>query len=184
MDLEEPIPKNKVTTTKSKLYTNKQVSKGIHSSSSPDRRHHHPFNILYRLVVICGSIYCLHEMEVFHQIMRGPLVNHTWFKIGLAASVAISFIKAYMELYEGKLKKTKVEYLHFKNATHMVLLLFIIASFAFHKALWVEYGGLKTLFINFLLGYGVLLQCAFLLPIWLQNLITIIGFTFFIQQYH
>jgi len=48
---------------------------------------HHPVNLLYRIGVMSASLYGLHEMDVFHQITRGPNVDHQWFKIGLAASV-------------------------------------------------------------------------------------------------
>lgn len=47
----------------------------------------HPINLLYRSVVIGGSLYGLHTMSVFHAIMRSPDVNHQWFKLGLAGSI-------------------------------------------------------------------------------------------------
>ena len=47
----------------------------------------HPVNIIYRVTVMFGSIYGLYEHDVFHQIMRGPGVNHEWFKCGLAAGI-------------------------------------------------------------------------------------------------
>ena len=47
----------------------------------------HPVNLIYRATVIGGSVYVLHLMEVFHNIMRSPQVNHEWFKVGLAASI-------------------------------------------------------------------------------------------------
>lgn len=140
-------------------------------------------NLIYRVSVFCGSIYLLHIMEVFHKIRRSPDVNHLWFKIGLASTVAIAGIKAYMEMYEGKIRKKKIEYKSYKNATHAVLALFFFASFCFHVALWNAYGGLKTMFVLAVLGYGVLLQASLLMPTWLQNAMTFIVLTFFIQQY-
>ncbi len=47
----------------------------------------HPINIIYRLLVMSGSIYGLYKLDVFHQIILGPNIDHTWFKVGLAASV-------------------------------------------------------------------------------------------------
>mmetsp|Transcript_13273 Transcript_13273/g.19346 ORF Transcript_13273/g.19346 Transcript_13273/m.19346 type:complete len:187 (+) Transcript_13273:166-726(+) len=151
--------------------------------SQPVIPYNHPVNILYRVVVCFGSLYLLHEMEVFHQIVRGPDVSHEWFKIGLAASVAIAGIKAYMEMYEGKMNKKKVEYQGYKNSTHAVIFFFLLATFAFHVSLWNALGGFKTVVANFLLGYGVLLQLALLVPTWVQNAVTFIALTFFIQQY-
>ena len=88
-----------------------------------------------------------------------------------------------MELYEGHAKKRKVEYQNYKNCTHAVLLLLILASVAFHIALWPCYGGPRTIFIMILFGYGILLQLAILLPLWAQNLITFVVMALFIQEY-
>jgi hypothetical protein len=143
----------------------------------------HPINMIYRISVLCGSLYLLHIMDLFHKIRRSPDVNHLWFKIGLASTVLIAGIKAYMEMYEGKLRKKKIEYKSYKNATHAVLLLFFFASLCFHIALWNAYGGAKTIFVLSVLGYGVLLQASLLMPTWLQNAITFVALTFFIQQY-
>lgn len=145
--------------------------------------YNHPVNILYRIVVMAGSIYGLQYMDVFHQIMRGPLVSHMWFKIGLASSIVVAGIKAYMELYEGRMRKQKVEYKTYKTCTHLVIVSFLFASFSFHMALWDAFGGARTFFANFLIGYGILLQLSLLLPTWLQNMVTFVAFTFFLQQY-
>jgi hypothetical protein len=97
-------------------------------------------------------------------------------------STALFGVKAYLEMYEGKLKKKKVEYQNYKNATHAALLLWSLASFAFNKALWGEYG-IKTLFLSILVGYGIILQFMLLVPTWVQNVVGFIGLTFFLQQY-
>jgi hypothetical protein len=156
-------------------------SKGKKASTSLPSRH--PINIMYRTSVISGSLYGMHSMSVFHNVMRSPHVDHSWFKIGLAASIAVSMIKAYMELYETKVRKQKVEYANYKNATHAVMILILVASFAFHKSLWGAYGGLKTMLIMFLFGWGILLQLCLLLRPWLQNLVAFVGLTFLLQQY-
>lgn len=128
-------------------------------------------------------MYVLHLMEVFHNIMRSPNVDHEWFKVGLAASIGVSMIKAYMELYEGRIRKQKVEYQSYKNCTHAVMLLVLLASIAFHKSLWQAYGGPKTMLIMFLFGWGILLQLCLFLPTPIQNAIAFVGLTFFLQQY-
>jgi len=129
-----------------------------------------------------GSLYVLHVMHVFQEITRGSDVGHLWFKFGLAASVALQAIKAYIELYEGHTRKQQIEYNNYKGATHAAILLIMFASLAFHVALWPAFGS-KTLFIMFLVGYGVILQFLLLVPAWFQNLVTVVGMTFFIQQY-
>lgn len=94
--------------------------KFIGGNNSEARKHkglpaRHPINLLYRAAVIGGSLYGLHSMSVFHAIMRSPEVDHQWFKVGIAGSIAISMIKAYMELYEAKIRKQKVEYQSYKT---------------------------------------------------------------------
>jgi hypothetical protein len=62
--------------------------RGSHGSTSHSTLpHNHPVNILYRIGVIGGSLYALHELKVFHNIVRNPDVDHQWFKIGLAATI-------------------------------------------------------------------------------------------------
>ncbi len=96
---------------------------------------------------------------------------------------AIAAIKCYMEMFEGRVRKKKIDYQHYKTATHSVIVLFVLASFSFHKALWEQFGGGKTLFINFLFGFGILLQFALLVPTWVQNIITFVFAGFIIQEY-
>jgi len=143
----------------------------------------HPINLLYRCAVIGGSLWLLHHMEVFVTIMRGAKVNHMWFKAGLAASIAIQILKGYIELYDGKSKQQKIEYANYRHETHALLFLFLFASLSFHIALWPAFGGANTIFILFLLGWGVLLQIAILLPTWVQNIGGIASMTFLLQQY-
>ena len=88
-----------------------------------------------------------------------------------------------MELYEAKVRKQKVEYQSYKNMTHVVMILILLTSIAFHKSLWQAYGGLRTMWIMFLFGWGVLLQLCLFLPPTVQNAIAFIGLTFFLQQY-
>jgi len=153
------------------------------SSSGGSLPPRHPLNLLYRCAVIGGSLWFLHHMEVFVTIMRGANVNHMWFKSGLAASIAIQIGKGYIELYDGKSKQQKIEYANYRHETHTLLLLFLIASLSFHIALWPAFGGANTIFILFLVGWGVLLQIAILFPTWVQNIGGIASMTFLLQQY-
>jgi len=96
---------------------------------------------------------------------------------------AIAAIKCYMEMFEGSMRKKKVVYDNYKMATHSVIVLFLLASFSFHNALWDQFGGGKTFLINILFGFGILLQFALLVPTWLQNIVTFVFAGFFIQEY-
>lgn len=98
------------------------------------------------------------------------------------SSKALVGIKAYIELYEGHLRKQKVNYQNFKTATHVAILLLLLAGFAFHVALWPHYGW-NTPVALMLVTFGVLLQLAVILPTSIQNLVTVVALTFFLQEY-
>ena len=89
----------------------------------------------------------------------------------------------HMELYEGKMRKQKIEYQNYKSSTHAVMILWIIATICFNAALWNALGGLKTMLVLLIFSFGVLIQLMLLLPTAVQNIITFIGLTFFLQMY-
>lgn len=143
----------------------------------------HPYNIFKRCGIISASLYGLHShFQVHEKIMHSPLIGHEWFKVGLAASVAILALKSYVELYQGKIRKKKINYENFKTSTHCIMVLLLLASVAFHKALWPEYGA-KTLVIMTLVGFGICLQLALFVPTWVQNAVGAVVLTLFIQLY-
>ena len=113
--------------------------------------------------------------------MKSPNVSHEWFKIGLASTVAILFLKAYVELYSGRLQKKEVKYDNFKQETHLVLILILWTSLSFHIALWGEYGS-TSMVIMFLLGMFILNFCL-LMPTSVQNVVAFGLITFFLQEY-
>ena len=108
--------------------------------------------------------YKLLDFNVFHNIMHNPKVSHEWFKVGLAASIAIVFLKGYIELYKGKRQGKKVEYENFKTATHCTILLILLSWISFHLSLSPVYGTVKTWLIMIGFGWGVLIQCALFIP--------------------
>ena len=122
----------------------------------------HPYHKMKRAAIMGAALWGLHEFGVYHAVLRSPDVSHGWFKVGLGASVAILIIKSYVELYEGKTRKRRVDYANFRQVTHAVILLLLIASISFHAALWPHYGGFRTILIMIMVGYGVLLQAALL----------------------
>lgn len=131
-----------------------------------------------------AAVYYLHYMEVYHAILRGAKVNHTAFQIGLAVTVAAFFIKSYVELYEGKLKKKKIDYSNYRQTTHAIIVLILIAGIAYHIALWNQFGAIKTIIIvSIAWGYGVLLQFCIVCPVYVQNIVGFVFFTLALQQY-
>ena len=123
------------------------------------------------------------EFGVLHNILHSPNVSHEWFKIGLASSIAVMALKGYVELYEGKKKKKKVEYDNFKSATHWTILFIMISWISFHLSLSPAYGHFKTWLIMIGFGYGVLIQSALMIPVWGQNILSVVLMTFFLQMY-
>jgi hypothetical protein len=115
--------------------------------------------------------------------LHHPKINHEWFKIGLAASIAILGLKGYVELYQGKKHNKAVEYENFKSATHWTILLILISWISFHMALSPVYGTVKTWLIMIGFGYGVLIQSALMIPVWGQNVLAFVLMTFFLQMY-
>jgi hypothetical protein len=123
------------------------------------------------------------ELNVFHNILHSPSVSHEWFKLGIATTILLLAIKAYVELYEGKLRDKKVEYENFRSATHWVILLLLMSWISFHKSLSPVYGTFKTWLIMCGFGWGILIQGALFIPVWGQNAISFVLLTFFLQTY-
>eukprot|EP00566_Odontella_aurita_P028353 CAMPEP_0113548110 /NCGR_PEP_ID=MMETSP0015_2-20120614/12718_1 /TAXON_ID=2838 /ORGANISM="Odontella" /LENGTH=194 /DNA_ID=CAMNT_0000448717 /DNA_START=143 /DNA_END=723 /DNA_ORIENTATION=+ /assembly_acc=CAM_ASM_000160 len=63
----------------------------------------HWFYKVKRACIAVLSAYGLHELGAWHAVFRAPDVRHEWFKVGLAASIAILAIKLYIELFCGKM---------------------------------------------------------------------------------
>jgi len=143
----------------------------------------HPLQLMKRTAIIGGTLYAMQTINLFHNIIHSPEVKHEWFKAGLACSVLIMAIKAYVELHQGKMKKQQVEYENFRTATHITIVLILIAWISFHKSLSPLYGGFKTMLIMIGFGFGVLLQAALMIPVVWQNFLSVVILTFFLQQY-
>ena len=144
----------------------------------------HPLNIMKRSSIIGGTVYILHDkLNLFHNILHHPLVSHTWFKVGIAGSITVMGLKAYVELYEGKRQGKAVEYENFKTATHATILFILLSWISFHVALSPVYGMFKTWLIMVGFGWGVLIQAALFIPVWIQNAISFVLLTFFLSVY-
>ena len=141
----------------------------------------HPINVLRKCLYMGGSLYGLNYFDAYNTLMKSPNVSHEWFKLGLAASIGFLFLKIYVELYIGKVKKQKVNYEEFPQETHGAILFLLLASVGFNVALWPAYGG-NAMIVMLLVGMFLLNFCL-LFPTWLQNLVGIILLTLFLQEY-
>lgn len=128
-----------------------------------------------------GSLYFLEQMNTYHEIIHSPLISHQWFKVGLAASLALFSLKAYVEMYTGKMLKQEVSYKSIPQITHVAIVLLLLSGIAFHVALWPVYGG-QSMFVMFLVG-AFLLNFCLLFPTVIQNIVGFALLTFFIQEY-
>jgi len=120
-------------------------------------------------------------MEAYQTIMHSPDISHEWFKVGLAASIALLTLKAYVEMYTGKLQKKEVSYKAIPRLTHAAIFLIFLSGIAFHVALWPVYGG-QSMFVMFLVG-AFLLNFCLMFPTIVQNIVAFALLTFFIQEY-
>jgi len=120
-------------------------------------------------------------MDAYHTILHSPYVSHQWFKVGLSASIALFSIKAYVEMYTGKLKKREVSYKALPRLTHAAIVFIFLSGIAFHISLWPVYGA-QSMFIMFLVG-AFLLNFCLMFPTIIQNVVAIVLLTFFLQEY-
>jgi hypothetical protein len=95
---------------------------------------------------------------------------------------ALLGIKAYLEIFEAKIMRKKVDYAHFRQTTHASIVLIVITSIAFNCALWKHYG-INALIVLGLFGFGIILQLMLLVPAWIQNIAAFLALTFFLQEY-
>mmetsp|Transcript_3166 Transcript_3166/g.7507 ORF Transcript_3166/g.7507 Transcript_3166/m.7507 type:complete len:173 (-) Transcript_3166:276-794(-) len=150
---------------------------------SPSDGYHrwHPMNFFWRFVWMGGSLYLLDKMNAYHEIMHSPHVSHQWFKVGMAASLGLLTLKAYVEMYTGKIQKKEITYKSIPQITHAAILLIFLSSIAFEIALWPVYG-FNSMFVMFLVG-AFLLNFCLMFPTIIQNLVGFAALTFFIQEY-
>ena len=85
-------------------------------------------------------------------------------------------------MYEGKMRKQTVNYANFKQTTHLGMFLLLLSSIAYHVALWPHYGW-NTPVVLILCLFGAIVPFLLLVPTWVQNLVGVVGLTFFLQQY-
>ncbi|KAL7531100.1 hypothetical protein ACHAXR_003844 [Thalassiosira sp. AJA248-18] len=183
IDVEESAPLRRRLATPNPNNDNPSGNRSTIPAPPPGLPPTHPLQILKRSAIIGGTLYAMYDFKVFHNILHSPDVSHEWFKVGLAASLAIMALKGYVELYEGKKRSKKVEYDNFKSATHWTILLILISWISFHMSLSPVYGTFKTWLIMIGFGYGVLIQSALMIPVWGQNIISFVLMTFFLQMY-
>ena len=96
--------------------------------------------------------------------------------------IALLGVKAYVEIFEGKLNKKTVNYENFRQSTHAAIALFLASSLAYHIALWPHYRW-NSIIVLSVAFFGVILQFLLLVPSWVQNIVGFVGLTFFLQEY-
>lgn len=99
----------------------------------------------------------------------------------LPVSAALFSIKAYVELYTGKMQKKEVSYKALPQSTHAAIILLCLSGIAFQISLWPVYGG-NSMFVMFLVG-AFLLNFCLMFPTIVQNIVAFAVLTFFIQEY-
>jgi hypothetical protein len=96
---------------------------------------------------------------------------------------ALVSIKAYIEMYAGKLKKQTVNYTTFPQSTHAIILLLLLIALCCLVALIPHYGWGNTIVILNVFGFGIILPLTMLLPTYVQNIGTFVLLTWFLQDY-
>jgi hypothetical protein len=92
------------------------------------------------------------------------------------------FLKAYVEMYQGRIQGKRVSYDNFRHTTHAFIVMIMIATVAYNVALWPHYGW-NTPFILGLFFFGILLQFVLMVPTHIQNVVGLVALTFFLQEY-
>jgi hypothetical protein len=155
------------------------------------------------------STYVLHRFFRFYNaIFQSPYILHEWFKIGIALTVGTSVeanysyglhilnlsfprflpllallgVKAYVEVYEGRVKKATVDYKTFPQSTHAAIILFLLSSIAYHIALWPHYH-YNTFIVLGIVFFGIVLQFIVMTPSSVQNVVSFVLLALFIQEY-
>jgi hypothetical protein len=96
--------------------------------------------------------------------------------------LALLGVKAYVEIYEGRVKKATVDYKTFPQSTHAAIILLLLSSIAYHIALWPHYH-YNTFIVLGILFFGVVLQFILMTPSSIQNVVSFVLLALFIQEY-
>jgi hypothetical protein len=142
----------------------------------------HLIHKLKRVIYMVISAFGLSHYDFFRALIVSPNIRHEWFKIGLACTIAILSIKAYVEMYQGKVQKKQVNYKNFRQTTHVLIFLILLATLAFNIALWPHYGWNSPVLLG-ICFFGLILQFLLIVPNSVQNLGGFAILTFFLQQY-
>lgn len=138
---------------------------------------------LVRLLYMAVTIYVLHRFFNFFRVLfQSPHIRHGWFQLGLAGTIAVLGVKAYVEIWQGRVQHATVNYQNFRQSTHAAMFLIGLSSVAFNVALWPHYGW-NAPFVLGLTFWGIVLQFCLLLPIAVQNIIAAALLTLFVQEY-
>ena len=119
---------------------------------------------------------------MFDRLTDGVLFTRYWlFRYFVLSFTALFSLKAYVELYKGKLQKKEVSYKNLPQPTHAAIVLIFLSGISFHISLWPVYGA-ESMFVMFLVGTFLINFCL-MFPTIIQNIVAFAVLTFFIQEY-
>jgi hypothetical protein len=92
-------------------------------------------------------------------------------------------IKIFLENVRASVFKDKITYETYPRTTHFAIGLIVLSSITFIAAITPKYGLFQSLFLSFMVGYGILWNLILLVPsATIQNAVAIVGGTFFLQK--
>lgn len=107
----------------------------------------HPMNVLQRGIWMSGSIYLLHRMNTYHNIMTSPDISHQWFKVGLAAAIGELSVVTYVYISS-----------FYSDINIFRFLLSIVCSIDWPTASYshvIDFSFFRSFFYSFILAEGV-----------------------------
>lgn len=133
------------------------------------------------IALTIGTTLCISTVDIFVLL---PVIFYSSLNnfFILTTLLALLGIKAYVEIYEGRINKATVDYKNFPQSTHAAILLILLSSIVYHIALWPHYH-YNTFIVLGILFFGVVLQFMLMTPSSVQNIVSFLLLAFFIQEY-
>jgi hypothetical protein len=113
---------------------------------------------------------------------RCGIISYLSITVSLYRSLALLGVKAYVEIYERRVNKAKVDYETFPQCTHAAIILILLSSIAYHIALWPHYHS-NTFIVLGILFFGSVIPFVLMTPSSIQNIVSFVLLAFFLQQY-
>lgn len=98
------------------------------------------------------------------------------------AFLALLGLKAYVEIFKGKMRKVKMGYDNYRTETHAAIFLWTATAISFNLALFPHYRW-NTPIVLILFFFGMCIPFMLCIPTVAQNVISTVAVTFFLQIY-